>query len=57
MAVILLIDDEQLVVETLSNAITNKGHTVVTAMNGIEGMKKFNDGRFRPCHHRYHYAG
>jgi YesN/AraC family two-component response regulator len=46
MARILLIDDESLVVETLSHAITSKGHTVVTAANGVEGMKKFSEGKF-----------
>jgi YesN/AraC family two-component response regulator len=46
MANILLIDDEPLVVDTLSNAITSKGHTVVTATNGVEGMKKFTEGSF-----------
>ena len=46
MANILLVDDEPLVVETLSNAITSKGHTVVTAANGVEGMKKFSEGKY-----------
>ena len=46
MANILLVDDEPLVVETLSSAITSKGHTVVTAANGVEGMKKFSEGKF-----------
>jgi YesN/AraC family two-component response regulator len=46
MANILLIDDEPLVIETLSNAITNKGHTVVTAANGVEGIKAFSEGHF-----------
>jgi YesN/AraC family two-component response regulator len=46
MANILLVDDEPLVVETLSNAITSKGHTVVTAANGIEGMERFREGKF-----------
>jgi YesN/AraC family two-component response regulator len=46
MAHILLVDDDALVVETLSNAITNKGHTLVTATNGDEGMKKFAEDKF-----------
>ena len=46
MANILLIDDEPLVVETLSSAIISKRHTVVTAANGVEGMKKFTEGSF-----------
>jgi YesN/AraC family two-component response regulator len=46
MANILLVDDEPLVVETLSSAMASKGHTVVTAANGIDGMKKFTEGKF-----------
>ncbi|HTT84297.1 MAG TPA: response regulator [Rhizomicrobium sp.] len=46
MAHILLVDDDPLVVEALSDAITNKGHTLVTAINGKEGMKKFAEGVF-----------
>ena len=46
MARILLIDDESLVVETLSDAITSKDHTVVTAANGVEGMRRFVEGKF-----------
>ena len=46
MANILVVDDEPLVVETLSNAITCKGHTVVTAANGVQGMEKFSQGKF-----------
>ena len=46
MAHILLVDDEPLVVEALSNAMTNKGHTVVTATNGNEGMSRFAEGTF-----------
>jgi YesN/AraC family two-component response regulator len=43
---ILLVDDEPLVIETLANAITSKGHAVVTAANGVEGIKKFSEGKF-----------
>jgi YesN/AraC family two-component response regulator len=46
MAHVLLIDDEPLVVETLSNALTAAGHTVVTALNGVEGLKKYAAGKF-----------
>jgi YesN/AraC family two-component response regulator len=46
MANILLVDDEPLVIESLSNAITRKGHTVVTAANGVQGMEKFSEGKF-----------
>jgi YesN/AraC family two-component response regulator len=46
MAHILLVDDEPLVVEALSSAMISKGHRVVTATNGIEGMKRFAEGLF-----------
>jgi YesN/AraC family two-component response regulator len=46
MADILLVDDEALVVETLSSAMRSKGHTVVTASNGIEGLKRFSERPF-----------
>ena len=46
MAHILLVDDEQLVVDTLRAAIQSKGHTVETACNGIQGLTKFSAGRF-----------
>ena len=46
MANILLVDDEPLVVDTLSSAMESKGHTVVTASNGIEGLRRFVEGRF-----------
>ena len=46
MANILLVDDEPLVVETLSNAMTSKGHAVTTAVNGKEGMKRFAEAAF-----------
>ena len=46
MANILLVEDESLVSETLSSAMKSKGHTVVVAVNGVEGMKKFTEGRF-----------
>ena len=46
MANILLVDDEQLVVDTLQAAIQSKGHTVETACNGLEGLLKFSEGHF-----------
>ena len=46
MAHILLVDDEPLVVEALSNAIVKKGHTVVTAKDGNQGMERFVEGKF-----------
>jgi len=46
MAHILLVDDEPLVVRTLSNALATKDHTFVTASNGIDGLKRFAEGNF-----------
>jgi YesN/AraC family two-component response regulator len=46
MANILLVEDEQLVRETLSRAMESKGHMVVTAANGEEGLTKFSEGPF-----------
>ena len=46
MARILLVDDEPLVIQTLSDALTTKAHEVVTAANGVEGMAKFKIGEF-----------
>jgi CheY-like chemotaxis protein len=44
MANILIVDNEALLVETLSRALKSKGHTIVTASNGIEGLKRFAEG-------------
>jgi CheY-like chemotaxis protein len=41
MATILLVEDDALVREVLSSAIESKGHTVVTAANGVEGLNQF----------------
>ena len=46
MANILLVEDETLVRDTLSAAMERKGHTVVTATNGIQGLRKFDEDRF-----------
>jgi CheY-like chemotaxis protein len=46
MANILLVDNEALLVETLSRALLSRGHTVVTASNGVEGLKRFAEGRY-----------
>jgi YesN/AraC family two-component response regulator len=46
MARILLVEDEFLVSETLSSVMANEGHTVVRAVNGNEGLKKYADGPF-----------
>jgi YesN/AraC family two-component response regulator len=46
MANILLVEDEPLVSETLASAMKSKGHTVVTAGNGVEGLKRFAEKPF-----------
>ncbi len=46
MANILLVEDEPLVSATLSSAMKSKGHTVVTAANGVEGLKRFAERPF-----------
>jgi YesN/AraC family two-component response regulator len=46
MATILLVEDEPLVSETLCSAMKGKGHTVVMAANGVEGLKRFAEGSF-----------
>ncbi|HTO83005.1 MAG TPA: response regulator [Methylomirabilota bacterium] len=46
MASILVIDDDHLVRDTLSIMLTEAGHTVVTAKDGIEGVKKALRGGF-----------
>jgi YesN/AraC family two-component response regulator len=43
---ILIVDDEPLVVETLSNAIADRGHSVETAGDGVQAMKRFTAGKF-----------
>ena len=46
MANVLLVEDEPLVLETLSSAIKSSGHTVVTASNGVLGLKRFAEQQF-----------
>jgi len=46
MAHILVVDDEALVREALTSAIQNKGHTVVAASTGVEGLKRFAEQPF-----------
>jgi len=38
---ILLIDDDELVLDLLSESLVNIGHAVVTAMNGREGLERY----------------
>ncbi len=46
MAHILLVDDEPLVRDALASALENKGHSVVKAANGLEGLKRFSERSF-----------
>ena len=46
MAHILLVEDEQLVSEALASVMMSRGHTVVTASNGVEGLKRFAEQAF-----------
>jgi CheY-like chemotaxis protein len=46
MARILVVDDAPLVLESLSNALASRGHTVVVAPNGVVGMRKFTEESF-----------
>src|SRR5678815_884461 len=43
---ILLVDDERLLSELLAASLSAKSHTVVTAFNGEEGLRKFLEGDF-----------
>jgi len=43
---ILVIDDEESIVSLLTMALVKFGFRVETAANGIEGIKKFDEGNF-----------
>ena len=43
---ILVIEDDKMVLHTLSLALTHFGHKVKTAVNGKEGIDKFDKGLF-----------
>ncbi len=43
MAHILLIDDDQPILDMLSQALEREGYTVTTATNGIEGIKLYKE--------------
>lgn len=43
---VLVIDDEALVCETLTEYLAADGHTAVSASNGIEGLQKFKQDAF-----------
>ena len=46
MCTILVIDDEKGILGVIQEALTRFGHIVETAFDGIEGIKKFDDGRY-----------
>ena len=46
MAHVLLVEDSPAMLETLSFAMRSKGHSVVTASNGKEGMESFLANQF-----------
>jgi len=43
---ILVIDDEESVLKIINQALTRFGFSVETASDGVEGIKKFDDGFF-----------
>jgi len=43
---ILIVDDEEMVLDALSEVLGSEGHTVVTASGGREGLAKFGEGGF-----------
>ncbi len=45
MAVILVIDDDELVRKTIHFALTSAGHQVIEAANGVEGVELFKRSR------------
>ena len=46
MSTILVIDDEKGILQLIRQALTRFGHKVETAVNGQEGIEKFDDGNF-----------
>ena len=46
MSTILVIDDEKGILKLIRQALTRHGHKVETAVNGQEGIEKFDDGNF-----------
>jgi DNA-binding response OmpR family regulator len=43
---ILVIDDEKSILGVIREALTRFGHDVETALDGIEGVRKFDDGSY-----------
>jgi len=46
MSTILVIDDENCILQIICQALTSHGHKVETAVDGQEGIEKFDDGNF-----------
>lgn len=46
MCTILVIDDEKGILSVIREALTRFGHDVETALDGMEGIQKFDDGRY-----------
>jgi len=46
MSTILVIDDEKGILQLMHQALTKFGHNVETADDGLEGIRKFDDGCF-----------
>ncbi len=46
MSKILVIDDEKGILQLMHEALTRYGHKVETADDGLEGIRKFDDGCF-----------
>ena len=46
MSAILVIDDEKGILQIVHEVLTRLGHEVVTATDGLEGIRKFGDGNF-----------
>ena len=46
MARILVIDDEELIRETIRMKLEQGGHVVIEAANGVEGLRALEDGLF-----------
>ena len=44
MCTILVIDDEKGILRVIREVLTRSGHAVETALDGIEGIQKFDDG-------------
>ncbi len=43
---ILVVDDEEMVLETLSEVLSGEGHEVVAASSGADGLARFREGGF-----------